>query len=173
MTPRLVQIERIGDINESPWYGFVHSETESLMLLQLVSNRYDLDGYRCIRKKDIHVVSDEFTRKDFVQRALRCKGLQPESPKVELVDDIRVMMQQIPSGYEIVTIHRELVRPDECEIGKLCDTTEDKYTLDWITPDGEWEPDDRPFKFTDVTRLDWGDEYSQTLLLVDADRKRG
>lgn len=143
------------------------------MLLQLVSDRYDLDGYRCIRKEDISDMSDEFTRKDFVERVLRCKGMQFAPPELELVDDIRTMIERIPSKYEIVTIHRELVCPDECEIGKLRDSDHNTYVLDWMTPNGEWETDDRSFQFADVTRLDWADGYSEALLIVNADRSAG
>ena len=173
MTPRLIQIERHSDFDESPWWCFVHCETETLMLTEFVTDRYNLDGYRCIRKRDISAVSEEFPRKDFIQRALRCKGIQSSSPNIELVDDIPIMLRQISSVYGIVTLHRELVCPTECEIGKLIETDDDTYVLDWITPNGEWKTDNRRFLFADVTRIDWGDEYSQALVIVNADRNGG
>jgi hypothetical protein len=173
MMSRLVQIERHSDFDESVWYGYIMFETESLMVLQYVSDSYNLDGYRCVRKSDISCVKDEFSRKDFVQRALRCKGVTCSAPKIEMADDLRKMMERIPVVYGLVTIHRELVCPNECEIGVLRDTSSDTYNLEWITPNGDWIHDDRPFRFTDVTRLDWGDEYSRTLLIVNADRNGG
>ena len=153
MNPRLVQVERHYSFDESRWYGYVLFETESLVLLQVVSDRYDLDGYRCIRKVDVRVMSDDFSRKDFVQRALRCKGLKCSWPNVQLVNKIPDMIELIVSECGLVTIHRELVCPDECEIGKVRESNGDTYLLDWISPNGEWEVDDRPYRFS--TLRDW------------------
>ena len=173
MNQRLVQVERLSSFDEHRWYGYVVSSTDSFLLLQVVSDRYDLDGYRCIRQADISSIAENFSRKDFVQRALRCKGLNWSLPRVRLVNDIREMMKRIESECELVTIHRELVCPDECEIGRVREIDRDTYTLDWITPNGEWEEDDRPFRYSDITRLDFADEYSRTLLMVYKDRNIG
>lgn len=172
-TPRLVQVIRREAFDESPWYGYLWSESESLLLLQYVSDRYDFDGYRCIRRKDLADVLDEFPRRDLIERAMRLKGLIPRMPSVSLGDDIRDVMIQIPIEYEIIAIHRELECPDECEIGKIRESDAESYTLDWMTPDAEWLEDDRPFRFGDATRLDFDDEYAKTLLIVSADRNGG
>lgn len=170
MTPRLVQIERCAAFDESAWCGFLLSESQALLLLQYVSACCSLDGYRCIRKQDVVRVSDDFAKRDFVERALRCKDLHSSEPSINLNDDLERLMCDIAMEYGLVSIHRELVCPDECEIGKIRVADSETYILDWITPNAEWSRDDRPFRFAEITRLDFDDEYGQTLLIVNADR---
>ncbi|MDX1930619.1 MAG: hypothetical protein SFV81_29110 [Pirellulaceae bacterium] len=53
MKLRLVQIERRSDSDESAWCGYIMFETESLMVLQYVSDSYNLFswGDRVTRSK--------------------------------------------------------------------------------------------------------------------------
>lgn len=40
-----------------------------------------------------------------------------------------------------------------------------------MSVNAEWENDDRPFRYRDVTRLEFGAEYEQTLLAVAQSRE--
>jgi hypothetical protein len=60
----------------------------------------------------------------------------------------------------------------ECEMGRVRIATEDTYVLEWLDPDARWDIDDRPFKYADVTRIDFDGEYERTLLRVAEDRDR-
>ena len=169
---RLVELQR-EEFDTFSWYGFVVSETAQLMLLHFVSDRYDLDGYRCIRQQDISLLELEFERKDLVERALRLKKLSPAAPRVTAQTDMRTMMEEVQREYGLLTIYREEVYLDGCDIGQVRMSSETTYVLRWLDPNAEWDLDHRPFRYADVTRLDIDSEYERTLLMVAEDRERG
>jgi hypothetical protein len=168
---RLVRIER-ERLDEWHLYGFVVSTSPHLLILHQLSDRYDLDGYRCVRRVDISALDEEFERRDLIERALRLKGLSPQSARVAARENMREMMHDVQREYGLLTIHREDVHPDECEIGEIRMSFESTYVLKWLDPDARWETDDRAFRYSDVTRLDFDGEYERTLLMVSADRDR-
>lgn len=167
----LVRLERRFDA--FPWYGFVVSESEHLIVLHFVSERYDLDGYRCIRRADVTLLEEDFPRSDLIHRAVRLKNLQAQAPAVEATAQMREMMQAVQRKHGLLTIHREAVHEGECEIGEIRISAEATYVLRWLDANACWDPDDRPFRYADVTRLDFGGEYERTLLMVADDRARG
>jgi hypothetical protein len=44
--------------------------------------------------------------------------------------------------------------------------SENTYVLRSLSPDAEWENDDRPFRYQDITMIEFGGEYERTLLMV-------
>jgi hypothetical protein len=170
MTSRLVRLQR-EHFDSSPWYGFIVSESDPLLVLQIVSDRYDLDGYCVVRRADVGAIDGDFERADFIRRALRLKGQQPTVPRVAAMTSMPAMMESIQREYGLLTIHRESVTQTECEIGQIRMSSEDTYVLHWLDPDARWDLDDRPFRYRDVTRIDFDREYERILLLVAKDRE--
>ena len=168
---RLLRLRR-DRFDDSPWYGYMVSESDELLVLQVVSDRYDLlDGYRVLRRSDVSSLEETFERADLIERALRLKGLRPSAPKVIALTSMRAMMEAIQCEYGLLTIQREEVTSDECEIGQVRISSEDTYVLRWLGPEARWEVDDRPFRYRDVTRLEFGGEYERTLLMVAKERE--
>ena len=73
----------------------------------------------------------------------------------------------------ILVIGRELIHDDEVEVGTIRMNSDDTYVLRYMTTNAEWVIDDRPFRYRDVTRLEFGAEYEQTLLAVARSREGG
>jgi hypothetical protein len=166
---RLVQLQRDA-LDLAPWDGFLIAESDQLLLLQFVSDRYDLDGYKVFRRCDVTRLDEDFPRREMIERALRVKDLSPAPARVGAERDMRLMMAEVEREYGLLTLHREVDDPDVCEIGKVRLASEERYVLYWLDTNGCWEPDDRAFLYAAVTRLDFDGEYERTLLLVAADR---
>jgi hypothetical protein len=49
--------------------------------------------------------------------------------------------------------------------------SEETYALRWLSTNAEWDNDDRLFRYRDVTRLEFGAAYEQTLLAVARSRE--
>ena len=152
--------------DESPWYCFVVQESEHYVVGQHISDRYDLDGYRVFRKKDITTVEESFDKRDFLEVALRVKGLTPLPPKPLELSSMRALMESAQQQFGVLIIKREKLHPDELEVGTVRMASEKTYVLRWLTPGAEWENDDRPFRYQDVTMVEFGGEYENTLLMV-------
>ena len=167
---KLVRLRR-ERFDRSPWYGFAVLESEQLLVVHAVSDRYDLDGYHAFRRLDITSLDDTFERRDLIERALRLKQLRPERPPTPSAIDMRTLLEAVQAEYGLVTIYREAIHPDECEIGRIRISSDETYVLHWLDTEARWSVDDRPFRFRDVTRVDFGGEYERTLLAVARDRE--
>ena len=164
-----VEITRVMD--ESSWHGFLVAESESLVVIHRVSDRYDLDGYCAFRREDIESMVESFEKLDLLQRALRLKEEEPVVPVRIDATSMRSLMESAQAAFGVLVIDREKVQPDEVEVGTIRMTSEDTYVLRWLSTNAEWDNDDRPFRYHDVTKLEFGTEYEQTLLAVARSRE--
>jgi hypothetical protein len=166
-----VEITRAMD--ESPWHGFLIVESESLVVLHRVSDRYDLDGYCAFRREDIESITESFDKLDVLQRALRLKEQAPVVPQAIDATSMRSLMESAQTAFGVLVIDREAVQSDEVEVGTIRMTSDETYVLRWLSTNAEWDNDDRPFRYRDVTKLEFGTEYEQTLLAVARSRDSG
>jgi hypothetical protein len=166
--PQLVLAFRNG---LDPLTGYLVDESELFVVLHHVSDRYDLDGYNVLPRRDIQKLETEFDKQDLIERALRLKGLSPKPPKPLDLTSFRGLLESVQQAYPLLVIYCERVHEDECEVGRIRLTTDDTYVLDSITPNAEWELDDRPFKYGDITMLQFDGDYENTLAMVAKDRK--
>jgi hypothetical protein len=80
-------------------------------------------------------------------------------------------MESARAAFGVLVIDREKVQPGEVEVGTIRMTSEDTYVLRWLNTNAEWDNDDRPFRYRDVTKLEFGAEYEQTLLAIARSRE--
>jgi hypothetical protein len=166
---RLVSVLRF-DLDQVPWFGFVVAESEALLAIHRVSDRYDLDGYCVFRKMDITATLEDFERADLIIRALRLKNQSPISPASIELDTMRSLMRSAQAEYGVLVIHRQHLNPDEIEVGTIRMTSESTFVLRWLDADAKWNNDDRAFHYEDVTHVEFGGEYETTLCAVSRDR---
>ncbi|MES3025449.1 MAG: hypothetical protein V4857_28055 [Pseudomonadota bacterium] len=162
---RLVAITR-EEFDDSPWYGIVVQESALYIVIQHVSDRFDLDGYHVLRRADITTIEDTFDRKSLIETALRLKGLAPGTPAALELSSMRGLLESVQEQYGVLVLTREALEPDDVEIGTIRMTSEQTYVLRWLTPDAEWDNDDRPFRYEDITMVQFDGEYEKTLLMV-------
>jgi hypothetical protein len=161
------------EFDESPWYGFVVGSSDHLVALHLVNDAYALDGYLVVRQADITTQEESFAKRPLVEDALRLKGQAPRDPGPLDLSGVRALMESAQRLYPALVINRERIHPGECEVGTVRMASEDSYVLRWLNAAAAWENDDRPFLFRDVTMVQFGGEYEQTLALVAQARENG
>ena len=150
-------------LDETEWFGYVVAENEAFLVIHSVSDRYDLDGYRVFRSSDIDDVDDDFDRKELVLRAMEIKDLEPQPVPWLRLASIRELVFSVQATQPVVVIEREIICPEECEIGRVRLDSEGTYSLLWMTTNAEWERDDRVFRYDDITQVSFGGEYETTL----------
>jgi hypothetical protein len=167
--PRLSEFWR--SIDPSPWRGYVVGESDAIVLLQSVSDRLDLDGYCALVREHITSEVQDFEKRDVIERALRLRQQKPVHPSRIAVDSLVTLVESAQAQYDVVVLDREVVAPGEVQVGSVRLNTAETYVLRWMTVNGHWENDSRVFSFRDVTRVEFGGEYEQTLLRVAQQRE--
>lgn len=162
--PYLVELVRRMD--EPPWQGFLVAQSSELIVLHRISDRYDLDGYCAFRAEDVVSVDAEFQRRELIEHALRIKREEARLPTGTDASSMKELMESAQRTFGVLLIEREFVQPGEVEVGTIRMTSPDTFVLRWLDPDAKWENDSRPFRYRDVTRLEFASEYEQTLLAV-------
>jgi len=169
--PSFHLVELVRRMDEPPWQGFLVAQSSELLVLHRVSDRYDLDGYCAFRAEDVVSVDAEFPRHELIERALRLKREEARLPTGMDASSMRELMESAQRVFGVLLIDREFVQPGEVEVGTIRMTSADTYVLRWLDPNAHWENDSRPFRYRDVTRLEFGGEYEQTLLAVARSRE--
>jgi hypothetical protein len=147
-------------------HGFLVVVSDELVLLSLMSDRIDLDGYEVLRTADLTACEREFPRKAFYLKALKLKGESPQVPPALDLTNMRVLLSSAQVGFPLLVVHREHVASGECVIGRLKLTSEDAFAVRYIDPDGCWMDDTEHYRYADVTRVGFGGEYENTLAAV-------
>ena len=163
-------------LDESSLYGFVMACSETLTLLHLLETAtYTLNGYSVIRNEDVSLYA-VYDRPDYYydSKVLRLKGIKPQ-PRPEIsLESFPDLLTSIARLYPLFTIHRELMDNDICFVGRLAGMTPKTFTLNEVDDCAEWIGP-RRYKFSDITKIDFGGGYEEALALVarpDMKRKR-
>jgi hypothetical protein len=146
--------------------GFLVGVGERFLLLHLIGNTIDLDGYLALRIKDITKFEVDFERKSFYAAALKLKRQKARVPAGVALDSARELLASVETIAPLLVIHREREDPDGCEVGRVREFGKKKYFLHWISPNATWETDDRPYRYADVTSVGFEGRYEKTLALV-------
>ena len=168
----LVQLSRDQlDGDDQCFYGYLVAESRALIVLHLVSDRYDLDGYTVLRREHVDRLSQRFGRRPLVQRALALKGLGPVPPAAGLdLTSMATLIRSADAAYPLIAIRDERVHATEFELGKLRLQSDDAFVIDRISTRATWDGETRRFRIDDVTRVDFDGEYERTLAMVAASR---
>lgn len=148
--------------------GFVVDANEEMVLLQLVDDSVRLNGYQILFLEDISDFAHPAPFNDFQKKVLALRGEEVIDPEVEL-DDLAVLLIDISEEFGLVTLHREEIEPDSCEIGRVVRADAVTYELEEIGSDARWFDDTFEYDLYDITRIEFGGAYEDALLLANDD----
>jgi hypothetical protein len=74
--------------------------------------------------------------------------------------------------FPLVVIHREKIASDVCWIGKIAEIKKKSFLLKSIDPNAEWDEELTKVSFKDVTCIEFGNGYENSLNLVAEYRER-
>jgi hypothetical protein len=161
---QIVEFHR-GKLDPHSLRGFVMAYSETLTLLNVLTDDYFLNGYAVIRNQDVVSYSAYDDPNYFLYRAVRLKGIKPKrAPKVNISDWPR-LLETANQLFPLITIHRELISTDVCHIGTIRSTRAKTFDFFEINPDAEWDRE-RKYRFADVTKVDFAGGYEDALWRV-------
>ncbi|AEF55160.1 hypothetical protein [Marinomonas posidonica] len=148
--------------------GFIVDANEEMVLLQLVDDSVRLNGYQILFLEDISDFAHPAPFNDFQKRVLALREEEVMDPEVEL-DDLAVLLMDISEEFGLVTLHREEVEPDSCEIGRVVRADAVTYELEEIGSDARWFDDSFEYDLYDITRIEFGGAYEEALMIANED----
>lgn len=150
--------------------GFAVASSDSLILFhRLDTDTFRLNGYTVLRQKDIRLYRVFDTVESWQFRAVSHFHLKPVRPTGISVASLPALVKSVSLRYPLLTFHPERKDPDVCYIGPLVSMTERTFTIEDLDSNGEWSGP-RRMKFSDVTRVDFGDGYAGALAATAPER---
>jgi hypothetical protein len=135
-------------------------------LLALVGDNLRFNGFNCIRYRDVRELEVPARYAAFAESALKLRGqVIPRPPKVKL-GSTSELLTTAGRAFPIITIHRENVDSDICQIGRVVAVEKDKVELLEINADAHWDSRPLGYKTREITRVDFGGSYEDALMLV-------
>ena len=145
--------------------GFVLDYSEELTIINVLTDDYFLNGYTVIRNKDITKHDVYCNPEYFLCRALKLKGMVPDPlPSVDLTN-WQTLLTTANSLFSLITIRREKVSPNTCNIGKISRFGKKHFHLYEIDTVALWDQEEK-YRFKDLTKVDFGGGYEDALWRV-------
>jgi hypothetical protein len=101
-------------------------------------------------------------RRGFPSRAAAFNEVLPSRPKVAKLRSKKESAASAGASFKLITIQRECIQKDVCYIGKLIRVSQRAITIQPITPQAEWEGQER-YQLKDITLLGFGGVYEHLL----------
>jgi hypothetical protein len=160
----LVRLKRKPRFDDGRVDGRVVGVSAKLVAVAVVGEGIRPNGIQVFRLADI-VSAAPAPYASFITRVFRMRGLHwPTLGRVKLTS-WRALVESVRAP--VVTIHREAREPDVCFIGKFVKTIREGGALMKIEPGGRWDLDEPlAVRWRDVTRIDFGGDYEDALVLV-------
>jgi hypothetical protein len=150
---------------ETPVRGYVFDVGSKFFLLAVVSDRLWFDGFECLRIADVRDIEPDQLAA-FAEAALKVRGERmPRKPRVNLAS-IEDLLLSASRAFPLVTIHREAVDPDVCNIGRVVAIDRGRVSLLEINPDATWDAAPSQYRASEITRVNFGGDYEEALHLV-------
>ncbi|WP_138905453.1 hypothetical protein [Streptomyces albidochromogenes] len=161
-TGRLVRVHR--SVPRVEWIeGFVVGASPAWTLLARCSD-IQLDGWTAIRTADITKVRRQGDETCLTVRALRRRGQWPvRMPAALALDDSAALLRSAGRAFGLVSVHAERQVPDVCWIGAVKKLRPRSLRLREVDTGARWHADATTFRFKDITRVDFGGRYEETL----------
>jgi hypothetical protein len=160
---RVVRIARTR-IDEFDILGFVVGLSDDLLLLQVIDgNTLFFSGYSVIRLRDITSWRFDNT---FVDRSLRLLDRIPVVPDAIQLADWPSLISSAKRRSPLIMIEMEKKVPGKLWVGRVARQTKRSVAMIDVDPDGHWAPRQTKSPYSDITRVQFGDAYSEALAML-------
>ena len=144
--------------------GYVIDIGPKFFLLASFDDGFEFEEYTLLRIVDIRRLECPANYTQFYAKVRQLRGDKPPARiKIDLADTLSILDSLHNS---LVTLHRELVDPDTCEIGYMLSRGKTVVELLEIDPNAQWESEPTYLQINQLTRIDLPGPYEKALLLA-------
>jgi hypothetical protein len=146
--------------------GYVHHVGHQWVVLGVVGCNIRYDGFSALRLSELISIVAPYENAPFVELALSLRGESQELAEMVDCSSLTALLRTVSAAFPLVTIHREFVNQNECDIGRVEEVSPTTLVLRGIGPDARWHETPTTIDLADVTRVDFGGGYEAALDLV-------
>ncbi|MEO6182944.1 MAG: hypothetical protein ABIP71_07600 [Verrucomicrobiota bacterium] len=145
--------------------GFVLDFSRTLIFLhELEWNVFALNGYIVIRDDDVRRIRIFEASSSWQRKALWQNKIKPRPVSGVCLDSLPALIASVSKKFPLINIQREKIEDGVCWIGRVLNMTDKTVTIEELDYHAKWVGK-RRFKFTDITRVEFGDGYTKALAL--------
>lgn len=162
----VIKVVRRPKAKLDPVTGFPVLVSKDLLLVhEMHPDWFALNGYWCLRLRDIAHIDPVGEADRFIGRAVLFRGLEPVVPEGIALTSMAEFLRTAGERSPLVAVHREHIRPGKCYIGKVLRVGRKRVTLRTIDPDAAWDTNEK-LRMSDVTLASFDDGYTRMLWQV-------
>lgn len=167
---RLLEYQR-GVLGSEVEVGFVVGIGKKWLLIHHLDGAARLNGYQAIREADI--TRARLSTHRFSERALVITGQRPNPPVGIALDRTRDLLRTATRHFRIVGINIEYENESIRYIGAATRLRKRRFALEGVSRAAKWKAPTKPnYRYREVSRIDFDDDYMHALLAVLDDRAR-
>lgn len=159
-----VRIDRRGEMEDIS--GYVIGTGTKWVLVAVLTEGRESNGYELIRLKHVKCVTRLETREGVERRILEARGHWPLASIEVNLDKTKVLLQELTELNPVLSFHTEEKWPDMIWVGSLCRFTGKRTWYHALDPQAQWLPELECFKTRRLTRVSMGSDYVAGLVLV-------
>ena len=145
--------------------GFVVAVGDDFFALEVFDKACRLDGYNCLRYRDISELVVPAPHAAFLKNALKARGLARSDHFGADVSSLPALLASAGQNFPFVSVFYE-GEDDVCWIGRVVTVTDHEVRLTYINPDGRFDSEPSSYMLDGITRVDFGGSYEDALHLV-------
>ena len=144
--------------------GYVVGMSDRFVLIHNVLEHALLNGYTVFPLRELRSV--KILTQNVLHRALQLKGEHGAIPNGIVLDDWHSLLASADAHFPLVTVHAERRYAGTCYIGRVANIKKRSVVLREINPDARWITIREPYRFKDITQVDFGGRYEAALWQV-------
>jgi hypothetical protein len=146
--------------------GVVVDLSSTLVLVHLLSDRADFDGFSVLRVPEIEDVRGDFVGKRFFELALRMQKISAGAPAGVRLDSMANCLSSAQRAFPLLCIEQESRFPGEAQIGRAVMFREGLVKMRLVSSEAQWLPDECWIALNEISRVGFGGAYESALALV-------
>ena len=151
---------------EDGWVdGFVVALGDDFIALEVFDKASRLDGYNCLRYRDISELLVPAPNAAFLTKALKARGLARSNHFNVDVSSLPALLASAGRSFPLISVFYE-GQDNVCWIGRVATVTELEVRLTCINPDARFDREPSSYLLDGITRVDFGGSYEEALHLV-------
>lgn len=164
--PRKVLVRFNRPFDAGSTSGYILDAGPEFFLIAIIDDTIHLDGFLCLRYKDVRKLQVPALFESFISTALKQRAERiPKPPAVSLAT-IGDLLLTSATSFPLVTIHREKISPYFCHIGRIAGLNKKQVALLEIGPDAIWDEEPTIYSLKEITQVGFGGGYEEALTLV-------
>ena len=146
--------------------GILLDASRDLLLLQVISDQINLNGFQVIRRSDISHIERPVPQQEFLMKALKLRGQEPRHPGIINISSMKKALKTVARLCPLMTVHQEITDPSVCWVGRMNKLDDDLLYLQCMSPEASLEDSLDMFDVESITRIDFGGSYEDALWQV-------